>query len=115
MTASNSQASADDARYLRELADGLRFVRSKTFLVSMILVATVGNVFDQPLLTVIAPVYAKAIYGSPASFGALVGSFGAGAFAGSLLFGSVGRAWPRRRVFVGSYVVGAALVYGALA
>ncbi len=32
------------------------------------------------------------IYGSPASFGALVSSFGAGAFAGSLLFGSFGRA-----------------------
>jgi MFS family permease len=53
-------------RYLAELADGLRFVRSKTFLVSMILVATVGNFFDQPLLTVVAPVYAKEIYGSPA-------------------------------------------------
>ena len=36
-------------RYLAELADGLRFVRSKTFLLSMILVATVGNFFDQPL------------------------------------------------------------------
>ncbi len=54
-------------------------------------------------------------YGSPASFGALVGSFGAGAFAGSLLFGSVGRTWPRRRTFLTSYVVGAGLIYGTLA
>jgi MFS family permease len=102
-------------RYFAELADGLRFVRSKTFLLSMILVATVGNFFDQPLLTVVAPVYAKEIYGSPASFGALVGSFGAGAFAGSLLFGAVGRTWPRRRTFLTSYVVGAGLIYGTLA
>jgi MFS family permease len=102
-------------RYLAELADGLRFVRAKTFLLSMILVATVGNFFDQPLLTVVAPVYAKEIYGSPASFGALVGSFGAGAFAGSLLFGAVGRTWPRRRMFLTSYVVGACLIYGTLA
>ena len=102
-------------RYLAELAEGLRFVRSTTFLLSMILVATVGNFFDQPLLTVVAPVYAKDIYGSPASFGALVGSFGAGAFAGSLLFGSVGRTWPRRRTFLTSYVVGAAIIYGTLA
>jgi MFS family permease len=86
-------------RYFSELAEGLRFLRSKTLLFSMVLVATVGN-FDQPLLTVIAPVYGKEIYGSPASFGALVGSFGAGAFAGSLLFGSVFRTWPRRRVFL---------------
>jgi MFS family permease len=102
-------------RYLAELADGLGFVRSKTFLLSMVLVATVGNFFDQPLLTVVAPVYGKEIYGSPASFGALVGSFGAGAFAGSLLFGAVGRAWPRRRMFLTSYMVGAGLIYGTLA
>ena len=102
-------------RYFAELADGLRFVRSKTFLLSMILVATVGNFFDQPLLIVVAPVYGKEIYGSPESFGALVGSFGAGAFAGSLLFGVVGRTWPRRRTFLISYVVGAALIYGTLA
>src|SRR5919204_504934 len=40
-------------RYFAELADGLRFVRSTAFLLSMILVATVGNFFDQPLLTVV--------------------------------------------------------------
>lgn len=102
-------------RYVAELADGLRFVRSKTFLLSMILVATVGNFFDQPLLTVVAPVYGKQIYGSPASFGALVGSFGAGAFAGSLLYGSVGRTWPRRRMYLTSYLVGAGVIYGTLA
>jgi|tagenome__1003787_1003787.scaffolds.fasta_scaffold20955586_2 MFS family permease len=102
-------------RYVAELADGLRFVRSKTFLLSMILVATVGNFFDQPLLTVVAPVYANQIYGSPASLGALVGSFGAGAFAGSLLFGAVGRTWPRRTTYLTSYLVGAALIYGTLA
>jgi MFS family permease len=81
----------------------------------MILVATVGNFFDQPLLTVVAPVYGKQIYGSPASFGALVGSFGAGAFAGSLLYGSVGRTWPRRRIYLTSYLVGAGVIYGTLA
>lgn len=102
-------------RYFHELADGLKFVRSKRFMWSMILVATVGNFFDQPLLTVVAPVYAKNIYGSAATFGALVGSFGAGAFAGSLLYGSVGRRWPRRRMFLTSYLVGAAVIYGTLA
>jgi MFS family permease len=106
---------ASGRRYLSELADGLRFVRSKPFLLWMILVATVGNLFDQPLMTVVAPVYANDIYGSPASFGALVGSFGAGAFAGSLVFGAVGGTWPRRRTFLTSYLVGAVLIYGTLA
>src|SRR5919204_490225 len=35
-------------RYFAELADGLRFVRSTAFLLSMILVATVGNFFLRP-------------------------------------------------------------------
>jgi MFS family permease len=108
-------ARSDTRQYLSELAEGLRFVRSTSFLLWMILVATVGNLFDQPLMTVVAPVYAKEIYGSPATFGALVGSFGAGAFAGSLLFGGIGRGWPRRRTFLTSYVVGACLIYGTLA
>lgn len=106
---------ASGRRYISELADGLRFVRSKPFLLWMILVATVGNFFDQPLMTVVAPVYANDIYGSPTSFGALVGSFGAGAFVGSLLFGTVGSTWPRRRTFLASYLVGAVLIYGTLA
>jgi MFS family permease len=101
--------------YLSDLTSGLRFVRSTGLLLPMILVATVGNFFDQPLLTVIAPIYAKEIYGSPASFGALVGAFSGGAFAGSLVFGAVGRRWPRRLVFLSSYLVGAAIIYGALA
>jgi hypothetical protein len=69
-------------RYLAELADGLRFIRIEDVLLSMILVATVGNFFDPLLLTVVAPVYTSEIYGSPASLGALVGSFWAGAHAG---------------------------------
>jgi predicted MFS family arabinose efflux permease len=106
---------ANRRRYLSELAEGLRFVRSRTFLLWMIMVATVGNFFDKPLLTVVAPVYAKDVYGSPASFGALIGSFGLGALAGSLLFGSVVRTWPRHRLFLTCYLVGAVLVYGTLA
>jgi MFS family permease len=101
--------------YLADLASGLRFVRSTGLLLPMILVATVGNLFDQPLLTVIAPIYAKEVYGSPASFGALVGAFSGGAFAGSLLFGAVGRRLPRRAVFLSSYMVGALIIYGTLA
>lgn len=78
----------------------------------MVLVAAVGNFFDKPILTVVAPVYAKDVYGSPASFGAPVGSIGVGVVAGSLLFGSVGRAWPRRRIFLTCYVVGAGVIFG---
>ena len=51
--------------YLAELREGLRFIRAHTVLLSMILIATVGNFLDKPLVTVILPVYAKTFYGSP--------------------------------------------------
>ena len=43
--------------YLRELRDGLRFVRSNALVLSIVLVATVTNFLDVPLLTVVLPVY----------------------------------------------------------
>jgi MFS family permease len=102
-------------RYFGELLEGLRFVRGSGFLLSMVLVATVGNFMDKPLVAVIAPVYADAIYGSPTALGIVVGAFGAGALAGSLLFGAVGRGWPRRATFLSCFVTGPVVIYGTLA
>jgi Transmembrane secretion effector len=78
--------------YLAELHEGLRFIRAHTVLLSMILIATVGNFLDKPLMVVVLPVYFKTIYGSPTSLGLALGAFGAGALAGSLLFGPSGGA-----------------------
>jgi MFS family permease len=90
-------------------------VRAHTVLLSMILIATVGNFLDKPLMVVILPVYAKTFYGSPTSLGLALGAFGAGALAGSLLFGAVGRGWPRRRTFLTCWVLGPLVIFGTLA
>jgi MFS family permease len=100
--------------YFSELVEGLRFVRASRLLLSMVLVATVSNFLDIPLISVVMPVYAKAFYGSPESLGVVVGAFGAGAFVGTLLFGAVGRHWPRRLTFLTCYVTGPLIVFGAL-
>jgi MFS family permease len=60
--------------YLRELLDGLRFVRWNALVLSIFLVATVTNFLDVLLVQVVSPVYAREFYGSAASLGALVGS-----------------------------------------
>jgi predicted MFS family arabinose efflux permease len=101
--------------YLAELAEGLRFIRAHTVLLSMILIATVGNFLDKPLMAVILPVYAKTIYDSPTSLGLALGAFGAGALAGSLLFGAIGRSWPRRVTFLTCWVLGPLVIFGFLA
>jgi len=63
----------DSQSYLAELREGLRFIRAHSVLLSMILIATVGNFLDKPLVTVILPVYAKTFYGSPTSLGLALG------------------------------------------
>jgi MFS family permease len=101
--------------YGADLSEGLRFVFSNRLIFSMILLALVGNVFDVPLVTVVLPVYAKEIFGSPSSLGLMLGSFAAGALAGTILFGAIGRALPRRRMFLWGWLLVPLIIYGALA
>ena len=100
--------------YLRELLDGLRFVRWNALVLSMFLVATVTNFLDVPLVTVILPVYAREFYGSAASLGAMVGSLAGGAFVGTLLFGAVGHRLPRRLTLISCFVLAPLILYAAL-
>jgi predicted MFS family arabinose efflux permease len=106
----SAEAEAEGARgYLSELLEGLRFVRTNALILSIILVAMVTNFLDVPLAQVILPVYANTIYGSAASLGAVLGAFGGGTFAGTLLYGAVGHRLPGRRLtFLSCFVMLAA-------
>ena len=79
------------------------------------LVATIGNSLDKPLMYVIAPVYADEIYGSPESLGLMIGAFGGGALVGTLLYGVVAKRLPRRLTFLTCFVVAPAIGFGAFA
>jgi predicted MFS family arabinose efflux permease len=112
----DAEAEAEGARgYLSELLEGLRFVRTNTLILSMILVAMVTNFLDVPLAQVILPVYANTIYGSAPSLGVILGAFGGGIFAGTLLFGAVGHRLPRRLTFLVCFVTAPLIVFGVLA
>jgi MFS family permease len=100
--------------YFADLSEGLRFVISNRLILSMILLALAGNFFDVPLMSVVLPVYAKEIFGSPTSLGLMVGSFAAGALVGTVLFGAIGRGLSRRRLFLWGWLLTALIVYGAL-
>ena len=90
-------------------------MRTSALLLSIILVATVANFLEKPLVSVTAPVYANTFYGSAASFGAMFGAFGAGALAGTLLFGAVGHRLPRRLTFLSCLVAAPLILFGTLA
>jgi MFS family permease len=98
-----------------ELLEGLRFVGSNRLILSMVLLATIGNFLDVPLVTVVLPVYASRIFDSPTSLGLILGSFAGGALLGTLAFGVIGRRLPRRVTFLASWLGIAVIIYGALA
>jgi MFS family permease len=106
---------ATTRNYRGELSEGLRFVTSNRLILSMMLLCLVGNFFDLPLLTVVLTVYAKEIFGSPASLGLMLGSFAAGSLAGTIIFGAIGRDLPRRRLFLWGWLLAVLISYGALA
>jgi predicted MFS family arabinose efflux permease len=102
-------------QYLSELRDGFGFVRTSGLLISLIVIATVAGLLEKPLMSVVAPVYAQDNYGSAASFGAMLSSFGAGALAGTLTFSVVGHRLPRRLTFLACMLLAPAVMFGSLA
>jgi MFS family permease len=100
--------------YFGELAEGIGFVWKDRLLLTMVLVVTVANLLDAPKWAVIVPVYVKEVFGSAAVLGVLLGSFGAGALAGTLLFGAIGHRTPRRLTFSICFFLVPALMYLSL-
>ena len=100
--------------YRADLSEGLRFVRGDRLILSVIVLCLIGNFFDLPLLTVVLPVYAKEVFGSPQSLGLMLASVAAGTLAGTILFGAVGRRLPRRRLLLLGWLFAILITYGAL-
>ena len=101
--------------YLSELRDGFRFIRTSGLLISLIVIASVASMLEKPLMSVVAPVYASDIYGSAASFGAMLGAFGAGALVGTLAFSVVGHRLPRSLTFLTCMLIAPVVMFGSLA
>jgi MFS family permease len=102
-------------RYLKDLAESLRFLRSSGLVLSLVLVAAVANMLEKPLMSVVAPVYAESFYQGAATFGLMMAVFGAGAVVGTVIFGIVGDRLPRRLTFLVCLTLGPLLLFGSLA
>jgi hypothetical protein len=100
--------------YFSGLLAGLHFVVANKLVLWMMLVATIGNSLDKPLIYVIAPVYAKTIYGNPGSLGLMVGAFGGGALAGTLFYGVVAHRLPRRLTYLSCFVAAPSVEHCAI-
>jgi len=97
-------ASRSDARragrYLAELAEGLAFIRRDRLVVWMFGIGVVANSLAVPLVAVVLPFFAREAYGSAVDLGLMLGGFGGGALAGTLLYAILGGRLPRRATLV---------------
>jgi MFS family permease len=91
--------------YLAELLEGLRYLRGDRLARTLILVVMTLNFLDGPLPSVVLPVYAKRILGSPVDLGLIMGAFGAAALLGGVLYGAVGHRLPRRATLIGAFIM----------
>jgi MFS family permease len=95
-----SRAPRTQTSYLADLAEGVRFLRRVPIVLGLSLILAQTNILLNPLFLVILPVWVRATSGNPSLLGLLIGAFGAGTLAGTLLFGAVGARLPRRPVLL---------------
>lgn len=112
--AASGERGAGVAGYFAGLAEGARFVTKRPLVLSLVLVVTFVNMIDEPLVSVVLPVYAKTHWGSAVGLGLLLGAVGAGALAGTAAFGTFGYRLPRRSTFLVAIFAGGGIEYLAL-
>ncbi|MEV4629018.1 MFS transporter [Micromonospora sp. NPDC049523] len=94
--------------YLLALRTGLRFIRQNPLMRGMLLMVFVTNLADAAYGTVLAPVWAREVIGSPVALGFLSAAFAVGAVLGNVVFTVVAPRIPRFWVFaVGFLIAGA--------
>ena len=91
--------------YLAELAEGMAFIRRDRLVVWMFGIGVVANSLVLPLFAVVLPFYARQTYGSAVDLGLMLGGFGSGALAGTVLYGTVGHLLPRWATLVSAIVL----------
>jgi MFS family permease len=101
--------------YLRDLGEGLRFVRGDRLLLGMITMVAVTNLLDQGLGEIMVPVWVRDEVGTPAVLGLISGVAGGGAVLGSFLGAWLAPKLPRWPMFSVSFVLSGAPRFVVLA
>ena len=92
-------------RYFAELREGVGFIRRDRLVVWMFGIGVFANSLAFPLFAVVLPFYARQTYGSALDLGLMLGGFGSGALAGTVLYGTFGHRLPRRATLVSAMLL----------
>jgi MFS family permease len=96
--------------YLREVLDGLQFIRTDRLILWMSFVFSLGSLLAEPVYAVILPVYAKQTFGSAFDLGLMFAALGGGSVLGALMFAAIGHRLPRRATMIVAFL-GRALTF----
>lgn len=96
--------------YREELREGLRFIKNDRLMLALMLMIMVTNCIDAAHSSVLMPVYANTILGSPVSLGLMMAAFGSGALIGAAIYSVVAPRLPRQiTCFWAFLIIGARL------
>jgi MFS family permease len=98
-------AAEDPEPYLEQLRSGLRYVRQDRLIAGITSMVMVTNLLDAAYGSVLVPVFARDVLHSSVALGLLGGVFGAGALAGTVVYGVVGPRLPRWPVYTVAFLV----------
>jgi MFS family permease len=89
----------DSAGYLGDLRAGLSFLWQDRLQLSATAMVVVVNLLDTGVTQVLLALYAREVVGDPRAFGLLTGVLGAGAVAGTIVYGAAGERLPMRLTY----------------
>ncbi|HEX6871118.1 MAG TPA: MFS transporter [Micromonosporaceae bacterium] len=91
--------------YLRQLRAGVVFVRRDRLMLNVMVMLFITNLIDQAYASVLVPVWAKELLGSPAGLGLVSGALAGGAVLGNLAYTVLAPRLPRYAPFVAGFIV----------
>ena len=101
-TKENAEA---ETTYWDDLREGFQFVRQNEFIMMFIVVIMFTNMIDAAMSSVTLPIYIDTLYGDALRLGFVVGTFGAAALLGTVIYSKYGERFSRRGVFIGAFFV----------
>jgi MFS family permease len=99
------QPKNEERHYMREMREGLSFIRNNRLMLILISLTMLTNLLDAALGSVVYPVYMRSVFDSAVALGLLFGIFGAGALTASIVYGWIGERLPQRIVFIGGFTL----------
>lgn len=99
------QSGGHATAYLRDLAEGWRFLRQEPVLVAITVMVAITNLFDVAYMTVLVPVWVRDSGGGAGTVGLLFAVFSGASLAGSLVAAHLAARLPRFRTYLVGFLL----------